>query len=680
MRQRDVARQQQLRPRLEAIRTDHPRIFCSEADLAEIRERIDSSSEIREVYGWLLDWARSDHYYQNLWATPNQLVAACIAYRLSSEDVILDHAKAIADYLSQAEGDSWTWPRIAKGLAFAYDWLHDDLTAEERARYGKRALHAAKECYKTWRHTDFNNHQYLEYGPVLYPGIALWREGVDDLTAEQLALDGLNLLVDHFMPAHEIVGQGDGGWHESMGYHAFFTYEFAHLIEAWASASSEDLWSDYTGLDGEAAWHVYCNRPFDEKRVSVADIGGRDAFGSANAQYLVILQRRRQDGLARYWTDRIKQEAIRRHDAGVKYSRDGSDWWPYLLWYDTDVPVVKPEELPTSRLFRGIGWVSMRSEWSQDATFALFVCSPLWLGGHQHADSNSFVLHKQGLLALDSGVYEGNAHRANYYARTIAHNTITVFDPDEQFSAGTWGYGRISEGSNDGGQLYDTGPGRVSELSLGDAYHRGRLLAYHHTPEFTYVVGDATRSYSEAKVNEFTRAFLYLPPDRFVIFDRVEATQPEFAKTWLLHTAQEPRLGESAASVSNEQASLTAWTLWPAERTIGKVGGPGHEFEVDGRNYPPQKRYDADEAGRWRVEVRHEGQATRQYFLHVLQTSDASERSASAPVLIKDPGVLGVDLGGGLTVRFATEGLPTATLQMGNDADLTSLDLNLVED
>jgi hypothetical protein len=108
------------------------------------------------------------------------------------------------------------------------------------------------------------------------------------------------------MPAHDMVGQGDGGWHESMSYHAFFTYEFAHLIELWASASGEDLWGDYTGLDGEAAWHIHCNRPFDEGRVSVADIGGRDAFGSANAEYLVLLQRKRRDGLARYWTDHIK--------------------------------------------------------------------------------------------------------------------------------------------------------------------------------------------------------------------------------------------------------------------------------------------------------------------------------------------------------------------------------------
>jgi len=677
MRLRNTARQAELRPRLEQIRPQHPRIFCKAEDFAEIRQRIETTPEIKEVYGWLLEWARGKHYYTNLWSTYDQMIAVCIAYRLTPEKPILDHAIAIADFLAEAQGDSWTWPRVAKGLAFAYDWLYDDLTPEQRKRYGEASLHAAKECYKTWRHGDFNNHQYLEYGPVFYTGIALWREGIDDATAEQLALDGLNLLVDHFMPAHEMVGQGDGGWHESMSYHAFFTYEFALLIELWQSASGEDLWTDYTGLDGEAAWHIHCNRPFDEKRVGMADIGGRDAFGSNNAQYLVLLQRRRQDGLARYWTDRIKQEAIRRHAAGVKYSRDGSDWWPYVLWYDPSVPTIQRTAQPLSRHFRGLGWVAMRSDWTPDATFALFVCAPLWLGGHQHADNNSFVIHKGGLLAIDSGVYEGTAHRANYYARTIAHNTITVLDPEEQFNGSTWGTGRFGEGSNDGGQLFTSGPTGVRDVKPGDEYHRAKIIKYESSDAFTYVVGDATRSYSPEKLREFTRAFLYIRPDVFVIFDRVEATQADFVKTWLLHSAYEPELGKTTAHISNEKGQLQMWTLWPTQPEITKIGGPGHEFEVDGRNYPPtdKKNYNADEAGRWRVEVRSGEQAKRQYFLHVLIADNADSPSDQSVELLKVEGQLGAVIRASDSTAkalFTTEGVLTGTLELSDKANSAS--------
>jgi hypothetical protein len=682
LRNRDNVRQEELRPRLEKIRSEHPRIFCHTEDLAEIKQRAETIPEIKEVYGWLLEWARGDHFYRNLWATPNQLMAVCIAYRLTNEKPIFNHAVTIADYLAEAQGDSWTLPRIAKGLAFAFDWLYDDLTPEQRQRYGNASLKAAKECYKTWRHSDFNNHQYLEYGPVLYTGIALWHEGIDDAVAEQLALDGLNLLVDHFMPAHEIVGQGDGGWHESMSYHAFFTYEFAHLIELWASASGENLWADYTGLDGEADWLVYCNRPFDEGCVGVADIGERYAFDSANAQYLVLLQQRRQDGLARYWTDRIKQEAIRRHDAGVNYSRDGSDWWPYLLWYDPNVPTIQREDLPVSHFFHGLGWVSMRSDWTSDATFALFICDPLWLGGHQHADNNSFIIHKGDLLALDSGVYEGTGHRANYYARTIAHNTVTIFDPNEQFNEGTWGSGNPGKGSNDGGQLFTSGPDSVSDVKPGDEYHRGQILAYESNDAFTYIVGDATRSYSPDKLREFTRAFLYIYPNVFVIFDRVESTQADFVKTWLLHSAYEPELGDKTVLISNGKGQLRMWTLLPIQSEITKIGGTGHEFEVDGRNYPPteKKDYNADEAGRWRIEVRPKEQAERQYFLHVLITDDTGSPQEQSVDLLQAEGQIGAVIknsSGTTKVLFTTKGVLTGTLELSDTTGAVILNQSL---
>lgn len=617
LRGRNATRQEALEPKLTLIRRDHPRIFCTDEQIAEIQRRCQTDPVTREVWGWIEPWAKGEHFYQNLWATPTQLQGCVIAYRVANRDTaILRHALAIADFLCQAQGDGWTWPRISKALAMGYDWLYDDLTPEQKQRYGRAALSAAQHCYRTWRHSDFNNHLYLEYGPILYAGIALYEEGIDDQVARQLVLDGLDLLLNHMMPAHELVTQGQGGWHESMSYHAFFRYEFAHLLELWSSATGDNLWQTFSGLDNDAAWLVYCARPWDDGRVAMADIADYDSCDGQVAAYMPLLALRKRDGVAAWWGEQIRQESARRHASGQRYILGDGKWWEYLLWHDSDVTPVLREALPLSRHFSGIGWVSMRSSWQRDATFALFTCAPLWLGGHQHCDNNSFVIGKGGWLALDSGVYDADTpHRGRYYARTIAHNTITVTDPTEQFSGGTWGYGAPSQGPNDGGQLYTTGPDFVTDVRPDDQYHRGRILAYQATDRYVFVVGDATRSYSPKKLKEFTRAFLFVMPDCFVIFDRIESTNPDFRKRWLLHSINEPISSGAQFEISNDTTRMVLQTTMLGRVDYLVVGGPGHEFEVEGVNYAPGKSYDPREAGSWRLELSPHEPRVRDLFL-----------------------------------------------------------------
>jgi len=626
LRDRDPGDQLELAPELDRIRETHPRIFIrGEKDLDAIRRRIKDNPALAEAYGYLLEWARTGRYYENLWATPLQLQGAVVAYRLEKRDPkIKEHCLKIMDFLVETDGDSWTWPRMAKGLAMAYDWMYDDLTPGQRLKYGRRALQAAKNCYKTWRHSDFNNHLYLEYGPVLYVGVALYGEGIDDTAAKQLALDGLELLRKHYIPAHDHVNPGDGGWHESMSYHALYTYEFAQIVELWSTATGQDLWKDFEGLRGEAHFQAYNLRPFDMHRVHVADQGGTDPVDAQILAYLPLVSRRYRDGLARYWSDWLVAQSKRKSEEGDKYALDGHKFWPYVLWYDPKIPVVKPGELPLAHVFRGFGWVSTRSSWDEDATFGLFICSPTWYGGHQHCDNNSFIIHKYAPLALDTGVYDtAQGHRGNYYARTIAHNTVTVFDPNEKFTGGAWGASDTPV-SNDGGQVYMSGPQLVSEVGPGTRFDRSRLLAYELTKDYTYTAGDATRAYSDHKLKEFTRAFLHLRPDIFVVFDRVESTRAEFKKRWLLHSQNEPQVSGDTFVISNGPGKLWGRTLLPAEVTHEVIGGPGKEFWVQGKNWPPAKPV-RDDTGRYRLEISPSRPATRDYFAHVLFATSADD-------------------------------------------------------
>jgi len=45
-------------------------------------------------------------------------------------------------------------------------------------------------------------------------------------------------------------------------------------------------------------------------------------------------------------------------------------------------------------------------------------------------------LNYKGRLLIDSGQYDsyGSGHWKNYYTRSIAHNTMVAYDPDEEYS------------------------------------------------------------------------------------------------------------------------------------------------------------------------------------------------------------------------------------------------------
>ena len=62
-------------------------------------------------------------------------------------------------------------------------------------------------------------------------------------------------------------------------------------------------------------------------------------------------------------------------------------------------------------------------------------------------------------------------------------------------------------------------------------------MAFEHNPNYTYAAADITKGYSDEKAREVTRQFLYLRGERefFVVFDRVEATRPDFARHFFLH-------------------------------------------------------------------------------------------------------------------------------------------------
>src|SRR5262249_17570956 len=130
--------------------------------------------------------------------------------------------------------------------------------------------------------------------------------------------------------------------------------------------------------------------------------------------------------------------------------------------------------------------------------------------------------------------------------RTIAHNSILIEDPSEK-----WESVRGVAADNDGGQIFPYRPDRGMHQNGGalgvptweknrDFLECGQVTAYRDFGNFPYTAGDFTKSYLQTKAKCVTRQIVYLRPGTFIIFDRVESTNPSFKKKFVLQPMSVP--------------------------------------------------------------------------------------------------------------------------------------------
>jgi hypothetical protein len=270
-------------------------------------------------------------------------------------------------------------------------------------------------------------------------------------------------------------------------------------------------------------------------------------------------------------------------------------------------------------------------------------------------DQNQFTIYRKGYLALDAGGYAswGCSHHVNYYNRTVAHNTITVFDPNEDLA------NNFNNNANDGGQIYlhhrngaDNKPRTIEHVRSDPQYQTGDMVVFEQGQGYVRAVGDATGAYSAKKLKKFTREFVVLypkikaNPPVVVVFDRVRATRPEYAKKWLLHTENEPEpVSPNTYAATQGDGKLFLSMLEPQGAKATLVGGPGREFEVNGKNYPPPQKKrpktPPNYLGSWRIEVQPPTPAERDLFLNVLMPVDKGETSVPAVTRMETENMLG---------------------------------------
>ena len=391
-----------------------------------------------------------------------------------------------------------------------------------------------------------------------------------------------------------------------------------------------------------------------------------------------------------------------------------------FLWNDPQVvprdPALAGEnELPRQRYFSGVGHLVIRDGWKPDSTWIEFDCGP-YLAKHQHLDQNQINIYHGGYLAIDSGADYTDSespHYLNYYRRTVAHNSMLVYDPSEKFF---WSE-NLLPAANDGGQRMDSSRFWNTIRSpedwqrTRDVWDLGTMRVVDHVPgQYHYALGDAGNAYSRDKVMKFTREIVFAPPQNLLfVFDHVVSTDAAFHKAWLLHGVNQPTVNQDAGQGMGEskrfesastfrfqegKGELLVHSLLPRSRVIVRRGGPGQDFFTpgddtggawgSGQNWPLEpgegsplpddpklvrmwKTFWGNDfskisasnrknvvPGAWRIEVSPLMPAKEDFFLHVFEIGDLGATGKKQVARIEGSNFAGAIAEQGPCVLFST--------------------------
>ncbi len=293
-----------------------------------------------------------------------------------------------------------------------------------------------------------------------------------------------------FFNVYPVWSDNDGGWHEGMSYWSSYQSRFTW----WADIMREAL--------GVSAYDkAYYSKAgyFPMYLMPPGKVGGGFGDGAARrtssgvVPLMSVLAAQAGNGHWQWWVEQ---------NGGPKPTEG---YIGFVRGALPNVETVPPDNLPKSRVFRGIGQAALNTNLTDasESVQVLFKSSPFGTQSHNSAANNSFLLWAYGQrMLIRSGHYDsyGSAHHTGWVWSARSVNNITV---------------------NGIGQK------KRSAEALGE------IVAFKTTPAMDIVVGEAGKSYENDILNRFTRAIIFVKPELVVVYDRLEAKKPAIYEYWL---------------------------------------------------------------------------------------------------------------------------------------------------
>ncbi|EAR52548.1 hypothetical protein OG2516_05553 [Oceanicola granulosus HTCC2516] len=489
-------------------------------------------------------WRQTYIDLQEVWYAIRHLA---IGGKVTGNQEMLDKAKAqlleAASWdpmgvTSRAYTDEWAY-RVNNALAWGYDWLHDQLTEEERATVRaalrERTRDIAEHAIVNAKiHLfPYDSHAVRSVSLTLIPAcIALLEDGDDEVRG------WLDYCIEFLFTVYSPWGDADGGWAEGTNY---WMMGMAYLIDAANRLKS------YTGIDlyqrpflqNTGDFPLYCKAPNTRRATFGDDSTQGDLPGIKTG-----LNMRQFGGVTGKGAYQWYCEENLRLNPGTEMEFYNWGWWDTRfdeMAFQTDFPVV--EATPPEgglRHFRGIGWVGIQHAMDDPDEHIQFVfkSSPFGSISHSHGDQNAFCMAAYGEdLAIQSGYYvafNSSMHR-EWRRQTRSKNAILI-----------------------------NGKGQYAEKDKAKAMAAtGRILAAEPREDHHYIRGDATEAYRSLspEVTLAEREIYFVRNSYFVIVDKVDAETP-VTVDWLLHANNPYELGRTSFRNTGEKAGFYGQVVW----------------------------------------------------------------------------------------------------------------------
>ncbi len=440
---------------------------------------------------------------------------------------------------SRAYTDEWAY-RVCNALAWGYDWLHDELSDEERADVRTSLLIRTRDiaehaiCNAKIHLFPYDSHAVRSVSLTIIPAcIALLGEDEDDEAREWL-----HYSIEFLSTVYSPWGDSEGGWAEGTNY---WMMGIAYLID------SANRLKSFAGIDlytrpffrNTGDFPLYCKAPNTRRSTFGDDSTQGDLPCIKTGLNLRQFAGVTGNGAYQWYCD----ENLRLNpDTEMAFYNWG--WWDTRfdeMAFQTDFPVIDATPPESGfRHFKGIGWVGVQHAMADPDNHIQFVfkSSPFGSISHSHGDQNAFCLAAYGEdMAIQSGYYvafNSSMHR-NWRRQTRSKNAILI---------------------NGKGQYAEKDKARAMTAT-------GRIVTAEQRDDHILIVGDATPAYQSLspEVTRAVREVYFVRNSYFVIVDEIDAETPVTVE-WLLHANNRFELGKSSFRHTGERAGFYGQVVW----------------------------------------------------------------------------------------------------------------------